>query len=319
MPVFILQTLLLLAIAFILGCIIGCLLRSLFAKDETPALAAGAAATATTAAAVTAAARSADAAPAMPAPVARPSVRTPDAEPVAFAAAPVAKAEKPASRPKPKPAPKAKPAMAAAVTAPAEPDDLKRIRGIGRQNEARLNALGVNRFAQIAAWTAKDEADYGERLAFPGRIEREEWVKQAKILASGKSTPFSRRVARGQVESSTGKGTVGDLGRRPKTLKKARSGGPDNLTLIDGVGNAIERKLHELGIYHFDQVAGWSDAEATWIGNEIGFPGRVQRENWIGDARTLARGGMTDHARRVEQGKIGTSRKSTGAEKKSRK
>ena len=36
MPVFILQTLLLLAIAFILGCIIGCLLRSLFAKDETP-------------------------------------------------------------------------------------------------------------------------------------------------------------------------------------------------------------------------------------------------------------------------------------------
>ncbi|MCG6856749.1 MAG: ABC transporter, partial [Salaquimonas sp.] len=43
------------------------------------------------------------------------------------------------------------------------------------------------------------------KLAFPGRIEREDWVGQAKKLARGKETAFSRRVARGEVSSSRNK------------------------------------------------------------------------------------------------------------------
>ncbi len=62
-------------------------------------------------------------------------------------------------------------------------DDLKLIKGIGPQNEKRLNAIKVTRFEHVAAWSKKEQADIGLRLAFPGRIEREEWVKQAKILA----------------------------------------------------------------------------------------------------------------------------------------
>lgn len=289
MTALIIQTLLLMAIAYILGCILGCLFHQWFGSAPKAAIAAAPIAAAAVAPRVTP--------PAPPPP-------PPAPKPVAVAK-PVAKpAPKRVSKPKPKPKPRPKPVVKA------DPDDLKRIKGIGRQNEARLNAMGTFRFAEIAAWSKKDQADIGERLAFPGRIEREEWVKQAKVLAKGGDTQFSKRVAKGEISSSIGKGTVGDLGTKPSTMAKARGGKPDNLTLIDGVGNALEKKLFALGIYHFDQVAKWTKANETWVGNELGFPGRPERENWIKESKILATGGTTAHAKRVEAGKINTSRKS---------
>lgn len=82
------------------------------------------------------------------------------------------------------------------------PDDLKLIKGIGRQNEDRLQALGIWHFEQIAAWTPANAEWVGSYLAFPGRIEREDWVGQAKALASGADTEFARRVRAGLVETS---------------------------------------------------------------------------------------------------------------------
>ncbi len=65
-------------------------------------------------------------------------------------------------------------------------DDLTRINGIGPSNVRKLEEIGVTTFEQIAAWSSKDEEEIGDKLAFPGRIEREEWVKQAKqLLADG--------------------------------------------------------------------------------------------------------------------------------------
>lgn len=83
-----------------------------------------------------------------------------------------------------------------------KPDDLRRIKGIGRQNAERLNALGIWHFYQIAAWDAQEVLWVGSYLAFPGRIEREDWVGQAKLLARGEETEFSRRVDSGEVETS---------------------------------------------------------------------------------------------------------------------
>jgi predicted flap endonuclease-1-like 5' DNA nuclease len=68
------------------------------------------------------------------------------------------------------------------------PDDLKRIRGIGPQNEQRLHALGIWHFDQIAAWSAENAKWIGSYLAFRGRIERERWIDQAKGLAAGRNT-----------------------------------------------------------------------------------------------------------------------------------
>lgn len=81
-------------------------------------------------------------------------------------------------------------------------DDLKLIKGIGRQNEGRLHGLGIWHFAQIADWTEQNVQWIGGYLAFPGRIEREDWVAQARALASGDETEFSRRARAGLVESS---------------------------------------------------------------------------------------------------------------------
>ncbi|WP_421791483.1 hypothetical protein [Hyphobacterium sp.] len=81
------------------------------------------------------------------------------------------------------------------------PDDLKRISGIGPVIEGKLNAAGVTRFEQIAAWTQADVDDFRERLNFRDRIEREFWVDQAKMLARGEETDFSRRYDEQDNES----------------------------------------------------------------------------------------------------------------------
>lgn len=64
-------------------------------------------------------------------------------------------------------------------------DDLKKLSGVGPALEKKLHEAGVTSFAQIAAWTEADIAEFDEKLSFKGRIEREGWVEQAKELAKG--------------------------------------------------------------------------------------------------------------------------------------
>ena len=64
-------------------------------------------------------------------------------------------------------------------------DDLTQIGGVGPVIVKKLAAEGITTFAQIAAWTADDVAAMDEKLNFKGRIEREDWIEQAKTLAKG--------------------------------------------------------------------------------------------------------------------------------------
>ncbi len=116
----------------------------------------------------------------------------------------------PAPTPKAEPAPK--PATPAAVSAQDVPaaagkapellaaprggkgDDLKKIKGVGPKLEQELNARGVWHYDQIAAWSAEEVAWADVNLVkFKGRVSRDDWVGQAKILAAGGETEFSRR------------------------------------------------------------------------------------------------------------------------------
>lgn len=101
----------------------------------------------------------------------------------------------PAKAEKPEPAPEA---PAAAPTGPTgtlkfmdapdgEKDDLKEISGVGPVLEETLNGLGIYHFRQIAAFTQKDIDAVENETNFPGRIERDDWIAQAKTLAEGKS------------------------------------------------------------------------------------------------------------------------------------
>ncbi|MDV4144271.1 MULTISPECIES: 50S ribosomal protein L21 [Shimia] len=77
----------------------------------------------------------------------------------------------------------AKKPAAKKAEAPAGADDLKKLSGVGPALEKKLLEAGVTSFAQIAAWTDADVAEFDEKLSFKGRIEREGWVEQAKELA----------------------------------------------------------------------------------------------------------------------------------------
>ena len=76
-------------------------------------------------------------------------------------------------------------------------NDLKRIKGIGVVIDKKLEAMGITTYEQIAAWTTADIDKVSNALDFKGRIEREQWVQQARILSGGGQTDFSRRMDRG--------------------------------------------------------------------------------------------------------------------------
>lgn len=75
-----------------------------------------------------------------------------------------------------------------------QPDDLKLIKGIGPKLEGVCNSLGFWHFDQIAAWTPDEVAWVDSNLeGFNGRVTRDDWIAQAKILAAGGTTEFAER------------------------------------------------------------------------------------------------------------------------------
>ena len=78
-------------------------------------------------------------------------------------------------------------------------DQLRLIKGIGPVLEELLNETGIYHFDQIANLSHEETLWLDNSMSFPGRIGREEWIAQAKDLAEGKETEFSKRVESGEV------------------------------------------------------------------------------------------------------------------------
>lgn len=162
---------------------------------------------------------------------------------------------------------------AAAVAAPkfldapeGEPDDLKKILGIGSVLEEKLHDMGIYHYHQIAAFTDEDIANINTHLNFPGRIERDEWIPQAKELMAGGEARVLKYLDGPEGEA-------------------------DDLKLISGVGPVLEGRLNELGIYHFWQVAKFEARDIDLVNEAMAFPGRIERDEWIAQAKNLAEGG----------------------------
>lgn len=86
---------------------------------------------------------------------------------------------------------------------------------------------------------------------------------------------------------------------RPIALDRARGDAPDDLTRIKGIGPKLAGLCHELGIYHFDQIAAWGPAEVAWMDAHLeGFKGRVTRDDWVSQAKTLCDHAKTDGSKR---------------------
>ena len=77
---------------------------------------------------------------------------------------------------------------------------------------------------------------------------------------------------------------------RPEALAAPRDGEADNLRQINGITPQLESSLHQLGVYHFDQIANWDQKAMHWVDTHLSLKGRVAKEKWLEQARDLSAG-----------------------------
>ncbi|MEM9279097.1 MAG: NADH dehydrogenase subunit E, partial [Pseudomonadota bacterium] len=80
---------------------------------------------------------------------------------------------------------------------------------------------------------------------------------------------------------------------RPAAIEKPDQ--PDDLKKISGVGPKLEGVLHGLGIYTFKQISKWKKTEREWVDSYLKFKGRIERDDWINQAKALAKGGEEEY------------------------
>ena len=194
-------------------------------------------------------------------------------------------------------------------------DDLTRIQAIGARDAGNLNALGIWHYAQIARWSPANQTWVDGHFAAPGRVESEQWAPQAKrLVESGATTvttlPLPAPAHAAPEPALTGKveGEDRHAGARPVGYVSPRGGRGDDLKRIRGIGPQNEGRLHALGIWHFAQIAAWSHDNVSWVGSYLAFPGRIDREEWIAQAKTLAAGGETQFSKRVDHAGFATGK-----------
>ncbi|EYD71292.1 hypothetical protein [Limimaricola hongkongensis] len=84
-------------------------------------------------------------------------------------------------------------------------------------------------------------------------------------------------------------GVAAEMRQEPELLDAPR-GQADDLKRLRGVGPKLEEQLNRLGVWHLRQIAAWSEGEAAWIDDHLeGFRGRIQRDDWIGQAREMTK------------------------------
>ena len=120
-------------------------------------------------------------------------------------------------------------------------------------------------------------------------------VKKSKRKPTAKTTARKSATKKSTAKAKPAPTAVLDNKNRPKSIKKPKQ--IDDLKLISGVGPKIEGILHTLGIYTFSQVAGWKKAERDWVDGYLKFKGRIERDDWLKQAKALAKGGADEYRR----------------------
>ncbi len=165
-------------------------------------------------------------------------------------------------------------ASAAAAKAKADADASAAAAKAKADADASAAAAKAKADADAASAAAKAKADAA--AAAKAKADADAAAQKAKADAAAKKA------------SSAGAAAPG-AGTKPAALTSARGGKADDLKRINGVGPKLEGTLNGMGVYHFDQIAGWSDKELEWVdGNLEGFYGRASRDEWIPQAKVLA-------------------------------
>jgi predicted flap endonuclease-1-like 5' DNA nuclease len=172
--------------------------------------------------------------------------------------------------------------LAAAREAQAQLEDsLVQLRGVADTRASRVRELEAA------------EASSRERIA---RLEQE--LSEARMPGDRQgSSERAATVPPGPVEAAGAVPAPAEpvQGTPPPSLASPE-GEPDDLKRINGIGPGIEKTLHELGIWHFRQIAELTPDNIAWIDQRLRFRGRIEREDWIGQAKRLASGQALDQA-----------------------
>ncbi|MEO0719236.1 MAG: 50S ribosomal protein L21 [Pseudomonadota bacterium] len=115
-------------------------------------------------------------------------------------------------------------------------------------------------------------------------------VKITEIVASGASAPAKKaKKAEPKPEEA-----AAVEGAKPSNLLDAAQGEADDLTKISGVGPGLSKKLNDNGVFHFWQIAEWGPSEVAFMDDQLSFKGRIDRDNWIEQAKGLAEEAKND-------------------------
>ena len=185
-------------------------------------------------------------------------------------------------------------------------DDLKAIKGIGAKIERQLHAAGVYRIAQIAHWNDHNAEAFGTHLRSKGRVEREEWILQAKQLYNAevaKSADSESEISKETVGGQKGSDRVAQTNATEKfagedvtfdkelgVLFRRRPKKVDDLTRIKGIGKVLSGRLNKSGVYRFQQIALWTPEMVEAFSQRLkSFQDRMRRDRWIEQASQLHR------------------------------
>jgi predicted flap endonuclease-1-like 5' DNA nuclease len=223
-------------------------------------------------------------APAVAVPAAVPASATPAAAAPAAAvmsSAPVA--EPKAEAPKPA-APKADAKKAAAAKAKAAPVKAKEaVPAVAPATKAAPKPKAAKAVAAPAEKTAPVKAA-AKPAASKAAVAK---AAAPKVAAKPAAKPAAAKAEAAPVAADTA------AGKKPKGLKAARRGKPDDLKLIEGIGAKLEERLNEWGVFHFDQIAAWGDQEVAYADNNVPrFKGRASRDKWVAQAKLIVSEGV---------------------------
>ncbi|MER2534673.1 MAG: NADH-ubiquinone dehydrogenase [Rhizobiaceae bacterium] len=111
-------------------------------------------------------------------------------------------------------------------------------------------------------------------------------VADAAVETVARTAAPARRVAK--RVSKPAMPAAAEAVRQPKGIGRPRK--VDDLKAIAGVGPKLETVLNGLGIWTYRQIAGWSAGEIAWLDDYLSFSGRIERDDWIGQAKALSKG-----------------------------
>ena len=159
---------------------------------------------------------------------------------------------------------------------------------------------------------ARKEAEEKVVAETQAKEEAEKATKEAEAAVEAvleeKRKPEEKKGA--SETESKGTDMAESAGVAPEGLLDAPiDGKKDNLTKIKGIGVKIDEALNGIGIYHFYQIAAWTEENMVWADSALAFPGRAKRDDWVGQAKLLAEGKETAFSKRVEKGEVASSKK----------